>query len=201
MTEQTLQEVTRYARAAFIAGILIILLLIGLLFWRKSNTVMVGEVVVAPTLTIKEAQQKIWFALPEFADHPGWTFDGVTLVDDTWAVVRYVAPGGMLEVGKGTKRPLLGINKPYPRQARKTTTVNGQLAIFIQGGWDDKGEWNAAMDAALLEWSTGGFHYRIQHSGLGMNYQTMIDLGRALVSKPETAPATANATVPASAAP
>ncbi len=201
MTEQTLQQVTRYARGAFIAGTLVILLLIGLLFWRKANTVMVGEVVVAPTLTMAEAQQKVWFALPEFADHPGWTFDGVTLVNDKWAVVRYVAPGGTLEVGKGTKRPLLGINKPYPPKARQTTTVNGQLAIFIQGGWDENGEWNAGINAALLEWSNSGFHYRIQHSGLGLNYQAMIDLGRALVSKPDAAPATTTATVPASAAP
>lgn len=193
MTEQTLQQVTRYARGAFIVGILVILVLIGLLFWRKANSVPVGEVVVAPMLSVSEAQPKVWFALPVLAPDPRWQLEGVHLISNEWAVLRYVANHGVLEVGKGTKRPLLQTRRPYPPKTRKTTTVNGQLAIFIQGGWDDNGNWDANIDSALLEWSSGGFHYRLQHSGLGLDYQQMIDFGRDLISKPgaDTAPATA----------
>jgi hypothetical protein len=187
MTEESLQDVTRYARGIFMAGIVVILVMIGMLFWRKSNSVPVGEVVIAPTLTLAEAQQKVWFALPELAPHPGWQLEGVNLINDDWAVLRYVAAGGVLEVGKGTKRPMLRASRPYPREARKTTTVNGRLAIFIQGGWDENEQWNAGIDTALLEWSSNGFHYRIQHSGLGLNYQQMIDFGRTMVAKPESA--------------
>lgn len=199
MTEQTLQQVTRYARGTFIAGIVVILVLIGLLFWRKSNSVPVGEVVVAPTLTLAEAQPKIWFALPVLAPHPDWQLEGVHLIKNDWAVLRYVAPMGVLEVGKGTKRPLLQVSRPFPPEARKTTTVNGQLAIFIQGGWDENEQWNPSIDTALLEWSSGGFHYRIQHTGLGLNYQQMIDFGRALVSTAAPPVATTSAVTSATA--
>lgn len=186
MTEQTLQTVTTYIRWILIAGVIVLLTLMALLFWRKSHTVPVGEVTVAAPLTVAEAQQKVWFALPELAPRAGWQQEGVHVIGDNWVMIRYTADnGGSLEVGKGTKRPLLNIVKRFPVEARKTTTVNGNLAIFIQGGWDDTDHWNASIDAGLLEWTSNGFHYRIQQTGLGLNYQQMIDFGESLIVKPE----------------
>jgi len=189
MTEESLQSVTTETRWLLMGGIAIIVGLTALLFWRQSHSVPVGEVVIAPPLTVAEAQQKLWFTVPELAPREGWEQEGVHLVGENWAVIRYTANDGSIEVGKGTKRPLLRSARPFPREVRKTTTVNGHLAIFIQGGWDDAGQWNTNLDSAMLEWSGSGFHYRIQHTGLGLNYQQMIDFGTSLTTVPEKAAA------------
>ncbi len=62
----------------------------------------------------------------------------------------------------------------YPGAAKQVVTVNGQPGVCVQGTWDEQGRWQAGADAGALEWTAGGFSYRISHSGLSLRCEDLL---------------------------
>lgn len=69
---------------------------------------------------------------------------------------------------------------PYPKAARQPVTILGLPGICVQGTWNDQGQWQADVDAGVLEWtSRRGFSYRISHTGLGLSCEDLLRIAGA----------------------
>jgi hypothetical protein len=75
-----------------------------------------------------------------------------------------------VETTQGSREP----STPYPEAAQQRVTVNGQPGVCVQGAWDEQGQWQAEADAGALEWSAGGFSYRISHVELGLGCEDLL---------------------------
>lgn len=184
-TTDTLPIITRNSRLILIAGCVALLIGTASVYFSSQNNPPTPQVDTRAELTLDEAKKKVWFSLPELdVSQTTLAFRNAHVVGDDWVVLHYEQEATRwVDIGKGVKRPARG-KHPLPKDARKTTLVNGHLAIFIAGDFDDNGDWKADSDYKTLEWSASGFNYRLEQRGLQWDYKAMVQLAEALIIKP-----------------
>ena len=177
-------SITSYARGTLIVGILVIVALIVWMRWHGAHSKYSGQVSMAPEISIDDARKAVWFSLPD----PKWLPEhlpraGAHVTGKDWVSLSWQGEADRwLDIGKGTKRPF-ATTKPYQQSARKSILVNGNWAIYIQGQWAEDGEWSMQTDVGLLEWTSGGFHYRIEQSGMGLDHKALVHIAESMIVK------------------
>lgn len=62
----------------------------------------------------------------------------------------------------------------YPHTNQLSIVVMGEPGTCVQGAWNKQGQWQTEADAAILEWSSDRFSYRISHTGLGLTCEDLL---------------------------
>jgi hypothetical protein len=111
-----------------------------------------------------------------------WLPEG--LVNDTtqlslspWSIREvYRSPDGSGEII--TETTLGSREKPalYPGAVPGQVVVHGQPGLCIQGAIDEKGQWQAGADAAVLEWQEGEILYTIRQIGAGLRCEDLLKI-------------------------
>ncbi len=179
--------ITRNVRLIILAGIVCLVLATYLVSMRYEAPK--PHIDLTHELTMSEAKKQIWFSLPELdVSQTSLVFRNAHVVGKDWVLLHYEEDASRwVDVGKGTKRPARG-KHPLPKDARKTTMVNGHLAVFIAGDFNENGDWQADTDYKTLEWTANGFNYRLEQRGMQWDYKAMVQLAEALIIKPEAKP-------------
>ncbi len=136
-----------------------------------------------PHLTFEQAQQLAGFRIPQ----PSYLPPGITFrfafatLDHSTVGLSYGRAdrpsGGVgLQIEQGS--PVGGYM--FPASAATTVKVRGRDAVYVQGSWDEHGQWQANADSAFLSWQAGGFTYNLQYSGLGLTRAEMIRIAESV---------------------
>ncbi len=85
-------------------------------------------------------------------------------------------------------RETLGVSEGsgVPESEIQDSRVNGQPALYAQGGWKPEGDagpslqWVGTMDRKLLSWESGGITYVVDAYGLDLSHDDMIRIAESI---------------------
>ncbi len=117
---------------------------------------------------------------------PRWGPDGTGIIDydttglpDSLRIISGFPSGEDGEFSIETTQGIRENDTPHPEGVQQLVMVGGQAGVCVLGAWDEQGQWQAEADAGVLEWSAGGFSYRITHTGLALDCEDLLRIAGA----------------------
>ena len=137
------------------------------------------------TLVVKVSFDPAW---------PHWGPEGSVIKDydvtDLPKTIRlifgqHVVDGDQVTWGEGemsveTTQGVWENRGPYPDAATQQLMVHGQPGVCVQGGRDEQGQWQAGADLGALEWTGGGFSYRVSYIEWGLGCDDLLHIAEQL---------------------
>lgn len=68
----------------------------------------------------------------------------------------------------------------FPESAAQSMRVNGIDAVYVQGVWDEHGQWNPRVDASALSWTANEFTYTLRAYALSLDREDMIRIAESI---------------------
>lgn len=145
-----------------------------------------GGMVLAPSLTLAEAQRLVDFPLPQPRDLPdGVVFRGAAVDSTQSALLHYADSTNLRHVGLQVRRGTAVGGSAVPAGSVQQVAVDGVLAYYVHGSYEDAGpgtvaSWNAAADDVELTWQRGGFTYNLTAAGLHLSSSAAVQIAQSV---------------------